>query len=229
VSFSYDKAKVLDKVSFHLHQGEFVSLVGQNGAGKTTILKLILGIERPDSGTIELFGENAPRAQDKIGYVPQYASFDKAFPISVREVVKMGRLHALSKKYTAEDKNAVIEALERAGIADLADRPYNALSGGERRRTLVARALASKPLTLILDEPTANMDIESEDRLFRVLGSLKGNTTILIVTHDRDFVSPLVDRVLCMESGSVVQHEISEEKAGRRIFHNASIPGDACL
>ncbi|MDR0785314.1 MAG: ATP-binding cassette domain-containing protein [Treponema sp.] len=226
VSFAYNEVKALKNVSFHIHEGEFVTLVGPNGAGKTTTLKLILGLEKPDDGIVELFGERPSRSNQKAGYVPQNVSFDKSFPISVGDVARMGRLRPFSRKYTDEDKNAVDEALAALELTALTDRPYAALSGGERRRTLVARALAINPRFLVLDEPTANMDIDSEKRLNVALGRLKGKITILVVTHDRDFVSNLVDRVLCMGEGGVVQHEISG--GDRRILHNQSASADDC-
>jgi zinc transport system ATP-binding protein len=258
VSFSYRGVKVLDRASFHIHQGEFIALVGPNGSGKTTILKLLLGLERPQEGSIEIFGTNGSSARNgskgtrELGYVPQQAPFDRAFPIRVREVVKMGRLRPYSRRFSAEDQAAVEEALARAEVADLADRPYAKLSGGQRRRVLVARALAAKPEILILDEPAANMDAESEERLFETLGKLKGRTTILIVTHDPEFVSSLTGRVLCMhrpplggayhlsltpaaESQThageygIVQHPT---KAGdglhARVLHEESLPADRC-
>ncbi|MDR1220826.1 MAG: metal ABC transporter ATP-binding protein [Treponema sp.] len=231
VSFSYGETKALDAASFHVHQGEFIALVGANGAGKTTALKLTLGLERPQSGSVFLFGEtgNTPGI-DKAGYVPQQAAYDKAFPVSVEGVVRMGRLRSLSRKFTDEDRAAVAEALEQVGLHHLAKRPYNALSGGERRRVSLARALASKPPLLILDEPTANMDAESEARLFHTLGDLKGISTILIVTHDRDFVSALVDRALCIEKGKIVQHELGAvDQKNLHVLHEESVPGDACL
>ncbi|GHV74345.1 ABC transporter ATP-binding protein [Spirochaetia bacterium] len=226
VSFSYGPIKVLENAGFHIHQGEFIALVGPNGSGKTTVLKLILGLEQPLSGTIE-------GTRSRMGYVPQQSAYDPAFPISVREAVKMGRLVGLSRRFNALDKAAVEDALEQAEITDLANRPYRALSGGQRRRVLVARALAVQPEILILDEPTANMDRESEDRLFTTLGRLKGATTILIVTHDTGFVSALTDRVLCMgsrEAGyGIVQHRTEADVAGvARVIHGESIPGDQC-
>jgi zinc transport system ATP-binding protein len=242
VSFAYGGLKVLKNASFHIHQGEFIALVGPNGSGKTTALKLLLGLEQPQSGKIELFGAGSTqKTRNLVGYVPQQAAFDRAFPITVREVVKMGRLSPLSRKFRAGDKAAVEEALEQAEIADLADRSYTALSGGQRRRVMVARALAAKPEILILDEPTANMDSESEERLFKTLGKLKGQTTILIVTHDTGFVSALTDRVLCLgnrEPGAeygIVQHRTEAAENGpetaaasARIIHGESIPGDLC-
>jgi zinc transport system ATP-binding protein len=226
VSFSYGNVKVLENAGFHIHQGEFIALVGPNGSGKTTVLKLLLGLEQPRTGRIDLF--------DSVGYVPQQSAYDPAFPISVWEAVKMGRLTALSRKFSPRDRIAVTEALEQAEITDLANRSYAALSGGQRRRVLLARALAAKPGILILDEPTANMDRESEDRLFVTLGKLRGNTTILIVTHDTGFVSALTDRVLCMgsrEAGAayrIVQHRTEALGDTARIIHGESIPGDQC-
>jgi zinc transport system ATP-binding protein len=241
VSFSYGPVKVLERASFHVHQGECIALVGPNGSGKTTALKLILGLERPREGAVALFGPGGvPLPRERVGYVPQQAAYDRAFPISVAEVVRMGRLRPLSRRSGPEDAAAVREALEQAEIADLAARPYSGLSGGQRRRVLVARALAARPEILILDEPTANMDAESEERLFRTLGRLKGGATILIVTHDTEFVSPLIDRALCMgsrESGEygIVQHRIEdrgeEGPGGRnsRVIHGEIIPGDRCF
>ncbi len=232
VSFSYNSEKTLSDVSFHIHEGEFVALVGSNGAGKTTALKLMLGLEKPESGMIKLFGESAVdnRTHAKIGYVPQSAAYDRAFPVSVEGVARMGRLKPFSRKWTSEDAAAVKDALELSGLTALADRPYSALSGGERRRVLVARALSAKPCLLILDEPTANMDEESEKRLFHTLKRLKENTTILIVTHDRDFVSSLVDRVLCLEKGRIVQHEAEAvDDDNLRVLHSVTISGDDCL
>jgi zinc transport system ATP-binding protein len=244
VAFSYGQVPVLEDVSFHIHQGEFIALVGPNGAGKTTVLKLVLGLEKPQRGSVTLFGGEPGAGLGLTGYVPQHAGYDPTFPISVREVVEMGRLLPLSRTWKKGDKTAVDEALERAEITDLASRPYSALSGGQRRRVLVARALASRPRLLILDEPTANMDTESEARLFATLGSLKRNTTILIVTHDTGFVSSLTDGVLCVgdrrsagEAHTIVRHRVApadnappELFGGEalKVLHEVSLPGDDC-
>lgn len=245
VSFSYGDIRVFDHIAFHVHRGEFVALIGPNGAGKTTALKLVLGLLQPTDGKVRLFGTAAREGRSKIGYVPQHADFDSAFPITVREVVRMGRLKPLSRKTGREDREAAEAAMEKTGVLDLADRPYAALSGGQRRRVLVARALASEPELLILDEPTANMDAESEKRLFDTLGALKGNTTVLIVTHDSFFVSSLIDVVLCIgESGAACddmsehplhRHRTAPAEAPRgrfggsaaRVLHDTEIP-DPC-
>jgi len=240
VSFSHKEARVLDKASFHVHRGEFVALVGANGSGKTTILRLIMGLSRPQSGKIEVLGFRPGQARVGVGYVPQGMSYDPSFPISVEEVVRMGRLDGLSRSCLGSSCPDLDQALELTGVADLKSRPYPALSGGQRRRVLVARALASNPELLILDEPTANMDSESEHRLFDVLGSLKGRTTILIATHDTAFVSALTDVVLCVgegDAGSVRRHasipvagESIELHGGPalRVLHDTELSDDVC-
>jgi zinc transport system ATP-binding protein len=217
VAFSYGSEPVLENVNFHVHQGEFIALVGPNGAGKSTILKLLLGLEQPGKGTIQVLGQNPQESRSRIGYVPQHAEYDKSFPISVYEVIRMGRLHPSRRRWNQVDELAVRRAMEQVEIQDLARRPYSALSGGQRRRVLVARALAAEPDILVLDEPTANMDAESEERLFKTLGRLKGNTTILIVTHDTEFVSALTDRVLC-----IGERTGSEKRAHRLVQHKAA-------
>ena len=237
VSFSYPHLSVLDDVSFHFHSGEFIALVGPNGAGKTTLLKLILGLEEPQRGVIELLGMDPKKSRERIGYVPQHVSYDPTFPISVLEVVKMGQLTKRSNPLVKVGNEAALKALRQVELGDLANRPYSALSGGQRRRVLVARALIGQPTMLILDEPTANMDKESEKRLFATLAKLKGETTILIVTHDMRSVSSLTDRVFCIDAHkqgklgrTVVQHtlEVVEGDEVKKIRHDVEIPADFC-
>lgn len=245
VSFSYAAAiNVLENVNLHVHHGEFVALVGPNGSGKTTALKLLLGLEKPGSGSVILFEGSPGDGLERIGYVPQHSDYDPTFPITVNEVVKMGRLKSLSRKFVKEDEGAVVDAMEIAEVSDLAKRKYSALSGGQRRRVMVARALASRPRLLILDEPTANMDSESEARLYQTLGSLKGNTTIIIVTHDPTFVSSLTDVVFCVgdrhntgEARTVVMHPTEEVHDGPqnlyggklvKIQHNEKLNDSCC-
>lgn len=243
VSFAYGSDPILQDVSFHIHEGEFAALIGPNGSGKTTILRLLLGLAAPASGRIEVLGAPPHTALESLGYVPQNAAYDPAFPISVAEVVRMGRLRGGSGRYSREDLRAADAALEQADVAELRDRPYSALSGGQRRRVLVARALAANPRLLVLDEPTANMDVESETRLFRALGELRGRTTVLVVTHDTLFVSDLTDAVLCVgdrdgRPGSVVRHASIPVARGlapgvfgggaRQVLHDTEIPPEAC-
>ncbi|HQC27490.1 MAG TPA: metal ABC transporter ATP-binding protein [Treponemataceae bacterium] len=243
VSFAYGSVSVFENISFHVHENEFVALVGANGAGKTTLLKLLLGLEKPQKGSVELFPSTSKKREELIGYVPQYMDFDSSFPISVYDVVKMGTVKGLGKKISKEEKAAIDEALVLSEVSNLAHRPYAALSGGQRRRVLVARALASQPKLIVLDEPTVNMDSESEKRLFETLRKLKGQSTILVVTHDSQFVSSLTDVVLCAGekddvSGlrSVVKHttspklsEVDLSATGLvRVNHNEIIDDRGC-
>jgi zinc transport system ATP-binding protein len=244
VGFSYGSITVLEDASFHIHSGEFAALLGPNGSGKTTALKLILGLLRPSSGKVTVFGRDAAEARGAVGYVPQAVVFDPAFPIQVSRVVLMGRLAGSIGRYGAADREAAARAMEAAGVADLAGRSYTALSGGQRRRVLVARALAAEPELLVLDEPTSNMDAESEELLYRSLGTLKGRATVLIVTHDTGFVSALTDSVFCMgeregRRGKIARHPATPaegqaapnvfEGAALRVHHETDLPADGCF
>ncbi|GAB4223792.1 MAG: hypothetical protein Kow009_15620 [Spirochaetales bacterium] len=243
VAFSYGSIPVLANVRFHIHRGEFIALVGPNGAGKSTVLKLLLGLERPDEGRIRVLGKDPEEARERIGYIPQYADHDPSFPITVREVVRMGRIRGF-RRFGPGDEEVVNRALAQVEVEDLAARPFSALSGGQRRRVLVARALAAEPELLVMDEPTTNMDAESEARLYDTLGNLKGDTTILIVTHDMEFVSSLTDRVLCVgkrtrdgRAHAVVQHRTRQVGEGlpelyggavAKVLHDEILPEDSC-
>jgi len=258
VSFSYGDIQVLENASFHIHRGEFVTMVGPNGCGKTTILKLLFGLEAPSDGSIEVFGavcgknsaygktsakirrKNGRLPHANLAYVPQMLPADNKFPITVRDIVRMGLLRPL-KGYSHENE-AVTEAMEKTGITELAAKLYSSLSGGQKRRALAARALAANPDLLVLDEPTANMDAESESRFYEILSLYKGKTTILIVTHNTEFVTSLTDRVLCLGDGSrsVVQHRLDlgasvlhgggagQHSAEARVLHGENIPADDC-
>ena len=236
VSFSYPALQVLEDVSFHFHTGEFIALVGPNGSGKTTLLKLILGLEQPQSGTISLLDQSPKKSSSLIGYVPQHASYDPTFPITVEEVVRMGLVESVKRGQRKQELQQALWALQQVELAHLASRPYSDLSGGQRRRVLVARALCAKPSMLILDEPAANMDKESERRLYATLANLKGETTILIVTHDMRQVSDLTDRVFCIDAHkedrvgrTVVQHVLEDYEDGtKRVRHDVQLSGDQC-
>jgi len=236
VSFSYPALQVLEDVSFHFHTGEFIALVGPNGSGKTTLLKLILGLEQPQAGTISLLGQSPKKSSSLIGYVPQHASYDPTFPITVEEVVRMGLVESVKRGQRKQELQQALWALQQVELAHLASHPYSDLSGGQRRRVLVARALCAKPSMLILDEPAANMDKESERRLYATLANLKGETTILIVTHDMRQVSDLTDRVFCIDAHkedrvgrTVVQHVLEDYEDGtKRVRHDVQLSGDQC-
>ncbi|HQI81630.1 MAG TPA: ABC transporter ATP-binding protein [Deltaproteobacteria bacterium] len=200
VSFAYDGNLVLEDASFTVHEGDFFSLVGPNGGGKTTMLRLILGLIKARSGTVRVFGTSPERARSRIGYMPQKTALDPLFPVSVKDVVLMGRLGSLSAMgfYSREDRVCAEQALDMVEMRDFMHRPFSSLSGGQSQRVLLARALAVKPDLLILDEPTSNVDVVVENELYELLKRLNDSMTIMLVTHDLGFVSRYVKNVACV-------------------------------
>lgn len=210
VSFSYDDRPTLQYVTIAIRRLDAVCIVGPNGGGKTTLIKLILGLLEPNQGSISVLGESPREARKRIGYVPQYANYDTQFPISVKEVVQMGRLgNSFTGRYSKNDSRQTLAALEEVGLAEYASRSFTALSGGQRQRVLIARALATGGDILILDEPTANIDRESETHFFALLRDLNKRMTILMVTHDIGFASAFFNRIACVNR-QVVIHPTSE-------------------
>ena len=209
VSFAYSGDPVVVEASFDIRLGEFVSVVGPNGGGKTTLLRLILGMVRPDAGSVQVFGGAPERARGRMGYVPQFSRFDPLFPVTVMDVVQMGRIGGfVAGPYRHDDRLAAVEALEKVGLPELRWRPFSALSGGQRQRVLIARALATHPQLLLLDEPTANVDRAATAKLYELLVELARSLNILLVSHDIGIVSKFVSNVLCVNR-TVVKHPIS--------------------
>jgi zinc transport system ATP-binding protein len=201
VSFSYDGEPILKAVDLDIDERDFVTIVGPNGGGKTTLLKLILGLIHPTAGTVRVFGRSPADARARIGYVPQHSQADQSFPVRVLDVVLTGRLdrRRVFGGYSPADREAAIEALREVELCDHAARPFAALSGGLRQRTLIARALASQPDVLLMDEPTANLDVMMEGELYALLRRLHERLTILLVTHDLGFVSDFSKTVVCVK------------------------------
>lgn len=200
VFFSYNAVPVLKNASFAIKDRSFVSIVGPNGGGKTTLLKLMLGLLKPTRGTITVFGLSPEKARSSIGYMPQYVQFDSHFPVTVLDVVLMGRLRKSMRfgPYGKRDRTVCLDALQKLEMYDARNRPFSALSGGQRQRVLIARALATEPQLLLLDEPTSNVDIAVETELFELLHDLSKAITIVVVSHDLGFVSKYVERVVCV-------------------------------
>jgi ABC-type Mn2+/Zn2+ transport system ATPase subunit len=202
VSFGSDAA--VSDVSLAVAPGEFVALVGPNGAGKSTLLRLLLGLLRPDTGVVRCFGADPTRIPDRwrIGYVPQRQALLSDLPVTVDEVVGTGRLARRGwwRRPRAADRVAIDHALDAVALAPLAHRPVRELSGGQRQRVLIARALASDPELLVLDEPVAGVDAESQ-RLFRdtlVHSVREHHSAVLLVSHELGAVADDLDRVIVM-------------------------------
>lgn len=211
VSFSYEGLHALEDVSFTVHERDFISIVGPNAGGKTTLMKLILGLLKPSRGTVRVFGQPPAKTRSRIGYMPQHASLDPFFPVSVLDVVLMGRLgngHTFGL-FRRNDREAAMEALREVEMYPFRQRSFSTLSGGQRQRVLIARALTSRPELLLLDEPTSNIDIAVETELYELLKRLNERITILLVTHDLGFVSKYVKSVACVNR-KVVVHPTSE-------------------
>jgi zinc transport system ATP-binding protein len=211
VSFAYGAVPVLEHVSFGIERSEFFGVIGPNAGGKSTLLKLMLGLLPPDTGTIRLFGEDPAAARKRVGYVPQHPTFSRRFPISVIEVVLLGLLGLNSDLggFSARDRRKAMDALAAAEIADIAGRPINTLSGGQLQRVLMARALVCDPELLVLDEPTANVDLRAEEDIFALLREYSAHMTIVVVSHDVAFISGYVDRVGCLNR-TLVCHETAD-------------------
>lgn len=209
LSVRYGANPALSDVTLDVAQGEYLGIIGPNGGGKTTLLKAVLGLVPISSGSVSVCGKPAGKAGTLAGYVPQFSTMEKDFPVAVKEVVLTGRLtrkNPLFHRYDASDRKAASSALREVGIAGLADRQIHELSGGEFQKMLIARALAVGPKILLLDEPTASVDAKSRAQIFELLESLnQRGMTILLVTHDTLAVSSQVHRLACLNR-SLVYH-----------------------
>lgn len=225
VSFRYEDDPVLEGITLAVEEREFLALIGPNGGGKTTLLKLILGLEPPSRGQVRVLGEAPAKARAHVGYVPQHTSLPRDFPITVEDVVLMGRLTpcSLGPVSGPRAREAAVRALAAVRLLDLRRRRIDELSGGQRQRVLIARALATDPKILLLDEPTANVDSRVEQDVFELLRGLNTGTTIVLVTHDLGFVSRYVGRVACLNRELVchqtgeISHEVIDRMYGTSV------------
>ena len=208
VSFGYPQHQVFSDINFHVHGGEFLAIVGPNGGGKTTLLKLLLGLARPQQGEILVLGQPASKARGGIGYLPQQSHLDPAFPLIVLDLVMMGCLGSGFKR--SQCPSVARRALALVGMEGLEKQKIFDLSGGQRQRVLIARALVANPQILLLDEPTASLDPKAEQDFFDLLAELnQKGITIMVVSHDLSFVSPYVQRVVCVNH-NVVVHPVGD-------------------
>jgi len=209
--FSYGSPVILEDIQLNIKAKEFVGMVGPNGSGKTTLLKIILGLLDPDKGSVEVLGKQPHQVVKEIGYMPQLTPFSRDFPISVEETVLMGRLGKTSGigLFSKEDKQLAAESMEAVEVLDLRKRSIGSLSGGQLQRVLIARALTCNPEIMILDEPTANVDMKVEKDIFDLLKKLNEKITIIVVTHDIGFISQYITKVACINR-TMICHPTSE-------------------
>jgi zinc transport system ATP-binding protein len=205
LTFSYHHETILEDINFDIHHGEFVGIIGPNGSGKTTLLKLLLGLLPVQHGTVSILGKPARIGENgqHIGYIPQkITQSESRFPITVREVVSLGRVHPerLLQPLTKSDHKLITQALEDVDLLAESKRLLSELSGGQQQRVFIAKALASDPQLLILDEPTVGIDGPSQEHFYRLLSALnrEKKMTIVIVSHDVDVVVNEVTSVLCL-------------------------------
>ncbi|MFW6132842.1 MAG: metal ABC transporter ATP-binding protein [Planctomycetota bacterium] len=237
VWFAYDAAPVLRDATFTIDRGEMISMVGPNGGGKTTLLKLFLGLLTPDRGQVRVLGVAPRQARRRVGYTPQHTAVDPHFPANAADVVLMGRVGQTRTfgPFTRDDRAAAWRALEEVGLTGLGRRPFAALSGGQRQRVVIARALVGSPEVLLLDEPTAGLDVAAEQHLYDLLKRLKERMTIVMTSHDIGIVSQLIGRVICVK-GTTDVHP-TEELTGevlrdlyatdvRMVRHDHGAPGE---
>jgi zinc transport system ATP-binding protein len=232
VSMRFGGQTALDTVSFAIPEGAYVGIVGPNGGGKTTMLRIILGLQKPSAGTVFLFGQDPVLARrgGKVGYVPQRVTqTDFVFPATVEEIVRSGRATSIGigQRFSKTDIAMVEEAMERVGINKLRHRIIGTLSGGERQKAFIARSLASEPRILILDEPTTGVDSASQTQFYALLKQLNKELgiTILFVSHDvqviaekASFILALNQKLLCHCSS----HEFLSDKTLRRLYSGES-------
>jgi zinc transport system ATP-binding protein len=198
--------QVLSNVNMSISRGEFLAVIGPNGGGKSTLVKILLGILKPDSGKVRIFGKK-PGTLHNIGYVPQDVSAGRGFPITVRDAAMMGR--RLAGKYAGSGDSFVDGILDKLSLLEVSHKKMDDLSGGQRQRVLMARALAIEPEILFLDEPASNVDMQGQTRIFDLLAELNKNMTVVVVSHDLTIIPKYATSVACV-SGHVHKHDEAE-------------------
>ncbi|MCD6162811.1 MAG: ABC transporter ATP-binding protein [candidate division Zixibacteria bacterium] len=223
---SYDNYVVLEDINFQVEKLDFLGIIGPNGGGKTTLLKVIVGLIKPQKGKVLVNGKSPSKTRSSFGYVPQFAHFDRDYPINVWDVVLMGRLNksGIFKRYSSTDKEKAAYALQQVGMYEQRRRQIGRLSGGQIQRVLIARALATQPIVLLLDEPTASIDIETADNFYELLYNLNKKLSIILVSHDIGAVSSHVKSIACLNRK--LYHHGSKELSPEAIESTYGCPVD---
>ncbi len=200
LSFDYGDHRVLEDINLTVYDDDFLGIIGPNGGGKSTLLKIILGLLTPTEGNISLFDKNPKEGRKYVGYVPQYTLVDRNFPINVEQVILSGRIGHTDffKRYSVADRKISNNAMDIMGIRNIRDAQIGKLSGGQLQRVLIARALATEPKLLLLDEPTSNIDVQAETDFYDFLHKLSEKMAIILVTHDTGAISSHVKTIGCI-------------------------------
>ena len=213
LSFSYDKDLVLEEINLNVDDKDFLAIIGPNGGGKSTLLKLILGINSSKEGIIKVLGKSPKEVLTQIGYVPQNTNINTDFPIKVIEVVMMG--HVGSKRpllgYGKDETLCAMGVLEQVGMTSYAQTKIGSLSGGQRQRVMIARALCAHPKILILDEPTSSIDITGQREIYELLKQLNKHITIIVVSHDISVILEYANKAAHVNK-KLSYHDISDKK-----------------
>lgn len=211
VTAGYDGRAVIHDVSLDVHRGECLGVIGPNGGGKTTLVKVILGLLKPMHGSVTFYRDEQPISHLAMGYLPQYSSIDRRFPISVNEVVASGLVDVkpLFGGYTVQQREQIAHTISRLGLEGLECRPISDLSGGQLQRVLLARAVVSRPELLILDEPNTYIDRRFQEQMYQMLAEIGRACTLIVVTHDVASLIPLAQRFACV-NGTVHCHDTAD-------------------
>ena len=200
LSFAYHQSWVLENVNLQIQEKDFVAVIGPNGGGKTTLIKLVLGLLTPTQGHVRIFGRSPHLARQNIGYVPQNTEVNRSVPMTVEQAVLMGCIRGGGgwRRFTRADRSRAEEAMQQTGVQDLACKQMSDLSGGQKQRVMLARALVADPKLLLLDEPTANIDTQGQSRFYDFLQQLNARATIVVVSHDIMVLSTCIKSVVCV-------------------------------
>ena len=220
VSLTFNKQPVLEKINLSIAKNDFLAIIGPNGGGKSTLLKVILGLIKFNEGNVTVFGNQPGNPSNPIGYLPQNVTFDPDFPINVFETVLSGRYHGILKNYSDKDKEMVSKTLEEVGMIKMQDRQMSRLSGGQKQRVFIARAIVRDPKLLLLDEPMASIDPEMQNSFYNLLTKLRERMAIVLVSHDVGAVSTHVDNIACLNKRLYYHGPVEDSAEGlEEVYH----------
>ncbi len=198
IFYEINGIKILEDINLTIKENDFLAIIGPNGGGKSTLLKIIMGLLKPQKGTVKVFGHLPHESLHKIGYLPQITHFETDFPINVFETVLMGRYHGPLHNYSKDDEKSVLKSLQNVNMLDYKEQQIGELSGGQLQRVLIARALTREPQILLLDEPTASIDPQMQKNFYELLSKLRNEMAVVMVSHDIGVVSSYVETIACL-------------------------------